>query len=149
MGRISALNILGDPWALATISVSILSWLVSFVSSIVANIQTDFPNYVWWAIAYMLICILGIITVMASNMRLIYSMAIIGYLPAGLIFSILAANSLVYQPEVSKQLAAAGFIILSKVTIIWIFHFGSTTRAPYRRVDFAGSRRLREIRLNQ
>lgn len=117
MARFSASNILGDPFALATVSISILAWLISFIGSIIANVQTDFPNYVWWAVAYMICVIAGIIVVMGSDTSLTYSNAITGYLSAGLVFTTLAVNSLVYQPQSSKQAAAAGFILLSMIIV--------------------------------
>lgn len=42
---------------------------------------------------------------------------VVGYLAAGLVFTTLAVNSLVYQDESSKQAAAAGFILLSMVIV--------------------------------
>lgn len=53
-----------------------LAWVISFVGSIVANIQTDFPNYVWWAIAYMFCCIGGVIVVIGSDSSLSYGVAV-------------------------------------------------------------------------
>lgn len=126
-------NILGDPFALATVSISILAWLITFIGSIIANVQTDFLNYVWWTVAYMICVLVGIILVMGSDTSLTYSNAITGYLSAGLVFTTLAVNSLVYQPQSSKQAAAAGFILLSMIIIIWIFYFGSTPQASHRR----------------
>lgn len=133
MARFNHSNILGDPFALATVSISILAWLISFVGSIVANVQTDFPNYVWWAVAYMFCCIGGIVVVIGSDTSLSYGVAIVGYLASGLVFTTLAVNSLVYQPQSSKQAAGAGFILLSMVIILWIFYFGSTPQASHRR----------------
>ncbi|KAL1971044.1 hypothetical protein VTN77DRAFT_2878 [Rasamsonia byssochlamydoides] len=132
MARFSVSNVLGDPFALATISISMLAWVISFVSSVIANLQTGFPNYVWWAVVYMLGCIIGIFFVVASDTSLVYGVAVVGYLAAGLVFTTLAVNSLVYQPQASKQAAAAGFILLSMVIIVWIFYFGSTPQASHR-----------------
>ncbi|KAJ9391944.1 hypothetical protein DTO063F5_703 [Paecilomyces variotii] len=132
MARFRVANVIGDPFALATISISILAWLITFVACIVANIQSDFPNYAWWAVAYMLCIIVGVTVVIGSDTSLVYGVAIVGYLAAGLVFTTLGVNSLVYQSQSSKQAAAAGFILLSMVIIVWVFYFGSTPQAAHR-----------------
>ncbi|KIW57443.1 hypothetical protein PV05_05994 [Exophiala xenobiotica] len=131
-GRIDFGHIVGDPFALATISISLLAWLIAFISSIIANIQDPFPKYAWWTVAYMLCCILGVTFVFATNSSGTYSMAVVGYLAAGLVMTTSAVNSLVYQPQGAMEAAAAGHILLSMVAIIWIFYFGSTPQAAHR-----------------
>ena len=42
---------------------------------------------------------------------------IVGFLAAGLTYSTAVINSLVYDPEGAKEAAAAGFILLSMVTV--------------------------------
>jgi len=39
------------------------------------------------------------------------------YLAAGLVFTTISVNSLVYEPQASKQAAAAGFILQSMVIV--------------------------------
>jgi len=124
--------IVGDPFALATISIGLLAWLIAFIASIIADIQDPFPKYAWWTVAYMLACIIGIIVVFATNSVQTYSIAIVGYLAAGLVMTTSAVNSLVYQPQGAMEAAAAGHILLSMVAIIWIFYFGSSPAAAHR-----------------
>lgn len=125
-------HIIGDPFALATISISVLAWLIAFISSIVADVRAAFPNYAWWGIVYMLGCIAGVTVVFASDSADTYSIAIVGFLAAGLVFTTSAVNSLVYSPQGAEEAAAAGFILLSMIAIIWMFYFGSTPQAAHR-----------------
>ncbi|KAK2794019.1 Transmembrane osmosensor [Emmonsiellopsis sp. PD_5] len=125
-------NILADPFALITLSTAMIGWLLSFATSVVADIQGIFPNYAWWGIAYMLILIIGVTIVLGSGTSHIYSVAIVGYLTAGLGLTTLAVNSLVYAEGAANQASAAGFILMSIVIIFWIFFFGSTPESTPR-----------------
>lgn len=80
----------------------------------------------------MLGCIVGIIVVVASASQETYHVAIVGFLAAGLVFTTSAVNSLVYSPHGEMEAAAAGFILLSMIAIVWIFYFGSTPTASHR-----------------
>lgn len=125
-------HIIGDPFALATISIAMLAWFIAFVASIVAQVQSAFPNFAWWAVVYMLFCIVFVFVVVASDTSMTYHVAIVGFLSAGLVLTSSAVNSLVYSPEGAKEAAAAGHILLSMVAIVWIFYFGSTPSAVSR-----------------
>lgn len=92
-------------------------WLIAFVSSIIANIDQEYPNYSWWALAYMFCCIIGVIVAVAADAIYTYHVAIVGYLAAGLVLTTSSANSLIYYPNGAKEAAAAGFILLSMVQV--------------------------------
>ncbi|KAL1894866.1 Transmembrane osmosensor [Sporothrix stenoceras] len=128
---ISLGNIIGDPFALATISISALAWIISFISSIVAQIQTksNFPTYTWWTIVYYFFVIAGVFVVVASDTSQTYHVAVVGYLACGLVLTTSSVNGLVYSSNGAKEAAAAGFILLSMVTIVWMFYFGSAPSA--------------------
>lgn len=129
-------NIIGDPFALATISIAVIAWIITFVSSIISQIHSDFPNYSWWAIAYMFCCVLGVLVTVASDSIYTYHVAIVGFLAAGLVFTTSAVNSLVYSSDGAHEAAAAGFILLSMVAIVWIFYYGSQpTSVPRHAID--------------
>ncbi|KND87820.1 High osmolarity signaling protein SHO1 [Tolypocladium ophioglossoides CBS 100239] len=123
-------NILGDPFALATISISLLAWFIAFISSIISQTQaTDadrFPPYAWWAIVYSLFLIAGVFVVVASDSVHTYHVAVTGYLAGGMVLVTSSVSSLVYSKSGAREAAAAGFILLSMVMIVWIFYFGST-----------------------
>ncbi|ROW10554.1 hypothetical protein VMCG_02008 [Cytospora schulzeri] len=124
-------NIIGDPFALATISISALAWVISFIASIIAQIQTgdSFPTYTWWTIVYYFFIVPGVFVVVASDTAQTYHVALVGYLACGLVLTTSSVNSLVYSANGAKEAASAGFILLSMVTIVWIFYFGSAPSA--------------------
>lgn len=76
MGKFRLSNILGDPFALVTLSISILAWLIAFVSSIIADLQTDYPNIDWWANCYMFCVIVGIVITFATDTCNVYGVAV-------------------------------------------------------------------------
>lgn len=81
---------MGDPFALATISIayvsicgnaktgltSQLAWLITFVASVIARIRGDFPNFAWWAIAYLLCVVVGVFIVVGSDSTHTYQVAV-------------------------------------------------------------------------
>ncbi|KAI0419661.1 hypothetical protein EKO27_g7553 [Xylaria grammica] len=130
--RMSFGNVIGDPFALATISIAALSWVISFIGSIIGQINSDprdpdrmFPPFVWWSIVFMFFLIPAVFTVVASDSIQTYHVALVGYMGAGLVLTSSSVNSLIYSGESSRQAAGAGFILLSMVNIVWIFYFGS------------------------
>jgi len=126
-------NILGDPFALATISIAMLAWFIAFIGSIIATVShapnDGFPNYSWFTVAYMLCCIIGVFVVIASDTTQTYHVAIVGFLATGLVLTSSSVNSLIYSSNGAKEASAAGHILLSMVSIVWIFYFGSTPSA--------------------
>ncbi|KAI0118228.1 hypothetical protein GGR51DRAFT_545501 [Nemania sp. FL0031] len=130
--RMSMGNVIGDPFALATISIAALSWLISLIGSIIGQINSDpndkinmFPKFVWWSIVFMFLLIPAVFVVVASDSIQTYHVALVGYMGAGLVLTSSSVNSLIYFSESARQAAGAGFILLSMVNIIWIFYFGS------------------------
>ncbi|KAL6705673.1 Transmembrane osmosensor [Coniothyrium glycines] len=148
MGRI-----VGNPFALATISSSILAWLIAFIGSIISAIRGGFPNFAWWTLVFMFFCIVGITVTVASDVERTYHVAIVGFLAAGLVFTSSSVNSLVYSSAAPLQAAAAGYILLSMIAILWIFYYGSQPQASHRAFvdsyalhkEHAGSRSSRPI----
>ncbi|KAI9814530.1 MAG: Transmembrane osmosensor [Thelocarpon impressellum] len=135
---VSVGHIIGDPFALATISIAILAWLIAFVACVIAAINSKndrlnpFPNYVWWTNVYMFICIVGIVTAVVTASVQTYHVAIVGFMAAGIVLTSSAVNSLVYSSDPRREAAAAGHILLAMISIVWIFYFGSTPEAGSR-----------------
>ncbi|KAF2720218.1 hypothetical protein K431DRAFT_295427 [Polychaeton citri CBS 116435] len=126
-------NIFGDPFPLATIGIALAGWIIAFVSSIISDVNSGFPNFAWWALVYSFFCILGVIVAVASDSVYTYHVAMVGFLSACLVFTTSSVNSLIYYSDPAKEAAAAGFILLSMVAIVWIFYYGSQPSASHRR----------------
>ncbi|KAF1988870.1 high osmolarity signaling protein sho1 [Aulographum hederae CBS 113979] len=124
--------IIGDPFALATVSIAILAWLIALVSSIIADIQENFPNYAWWALVYMFFVICGVVTTLGTDSEYNYHVATTAFLAAGLVFNTSAVNNLVYSPNGAKEASAAGFILLSMISVVWILYYGTQPNASPR-----------------
>ncbi|KAL5611409.1 hypothetical protein BROUX41_000979 [Berkeleyomyces rouxiae] len=128
-------NVVGDPFALATLSISMLAWFIVFIASIISQIQTAnrvFPPFAWWTTVYLLFVNIGVFVVIASDAIQTYHVAIVGYLSAGLILGSSSVDNLIYSSRGPFQAAAAGFILLCIVQIVWIFYFGSAPSAVTR-----------------
>jgi len=126
-------NIFGDPFPLATLGIAFSGWMIAFVSSIISDVQGDYPNYCWWSLAFMLLCIVSVFVTVAMDSVHTYRVALVGLFSAGLVFTTSSVNSLIYYSDAAKEAAAAGFILLSMVSMVWIFYYGSEPTASHRR----------------
>jgi SHO1 osmosensor len=134
-------NIMGDPFALATTSIASIAWVLVFIASIIGQIEardpnvvrengnTGYPTFAWWTTVYMLFSIIGVFVVIAADVIQTYHVAVTGYMACGLVLTSSSVNTLVYTASGARQAAAAGFILLSMVVIVWIFYFGSAPHA--------------------
>ena len=53
-----------------------LAWLITFIASIISAVRTSFPNFAWWAIAYLFCVIVGVFVVVGSDATHIYRVAV-------------------------------------------------------------------------
>ena len=70
----------------------------------------------------MFFVILGVTFAVAANAVYTYHVAMVGFLAAGLVFTTSSVNSLIYWSDKAKQAAAAGFILLSMVSVSPTFY---------------------------
>lgn len=84
-----------------------------------AQIQTTqgFPTYTWWTVVFYFFLIPGVFVVVASDTIQTYHVALVGYMACGLVLTTSSVNGLVYSTNGAKEAAAAGFILLSMVTV--------------------------------
>ena len=65
----------------------------------------------------MLGCIGLVFVTVATDSVYTYHVAIVGFLAAGLVFTTSSVNSLIYYSDGAKEAGAAGFILLSMVSV--------------------------------
>lgn len=123
-------NIIGDPFALATISISGLAWIIAFAGFIAAAVQASddpgFNNFPWWSAIYSLLLNIFVFVIVASDTIHTYHVALTAYCAAGIVLTSVAIHALIYQESGARQAAAAGFVLLAIIQMIWTFYFGST-----------------------
>jgi SHO1 osmosensor len=68
-------------------------------------------------VVYYFFVVAGVFVVIASDSATTYQVAVVGYLAAGLVLTTSSVNGLVYSDNGAKEAAAAGFILLSMVTV--------------------------------
>ncbi|KAK9244474.1 hypothetical protein V1506DRAFT_578641 [Lipomyces tetrasporus] len=128
--------LIGDPFALATISVAAIGWFIALAASIVADVGGPYPQFSWWGIVYEFLVICGVIYVIGANAIEPYRIAIVGFTAAALVYTTNSTNNLVYTGRAADAAAAAGHILLSIINILWIFYFGTTSDAgPHAFID--------------
>lgn len=66
---------------------------------------------------FFLALIVGILIVVASDSTQTYHVAIVGYLGCGLVLATSSVNGLIRSSQGAMEASAAGFILLSMVTV--------------------------------
>lgn len=118
-------NVLGDPFALATISIAIAAWFLTFIASIAAKAQggvsgNHFPSLAWWAIVLNLLIIGSVFLIVASDTIQTYNVAMTTYQGVSLAILSVTIHTTVFVPSAAWQAAAAGFILLAIVMVSYI-----------------------------
>lgn len=138
-------NLFGDPFAISSISISILSWVIAMGGSIASASNNEvFPRFTWWGLAYQIMIIFMMIVLYCYDVVDYYKLFLTGASAVSFIYSTNSATNLVYSAGAEKAAASAGVILLSIVNLIWIFYFGSDNASPTNR--WVDSFSLRGIR---
>lgn len=123
-------NLLSDPFALSSISITFLSWCIAIAGSIATAADSNFPRFTWWGIAYQFLILFIVIVVYCYDLVDYYKNFITGATAVSFIYNTNSATILVYGDGSRKAAASAGVILLSIVNLIWIFYYGSDSASP-------------------
>jgi len=110
-----------------------LAWIIAFFGAIFGAIQTEkFPNFTWFSLIICFFVIVGVFVVIASDAVQTYHVALVGYLSLMLSCSASQSNQFVYSVNGARQASAAGFILLTMISVRLIHPplFMHPARAP-------------------
>jgi SHO1 osmosensor len=116
-------NILGDPFALATISISMLAWIIAFAAFIAVAVaegarDVDYYKFPWWSAIYSLCLNIMVFVVVASDTIHTYHVAVTAYCAAGVVLTSIAIQPLIYNSnDGARQASAAGFVLLAMIQV--------------------------------
>ena len=127
-------NLFGDPFAISTISIAIISWVIAIVGSIAAaSTNETFPRFTWWGIAYQFLLLIILILLYSFDTVDYYKSFLTGAFAVAFVYNTNSATNLVYATGSKKAAAAAGVILLSVINLIWIFYYGGDNASPTNR----------------
>lgn len=127
-------NFLGDPFALSTISIAFISWLITLGGSAAsASDNETFPRFTWWGIAFQFVIIIALIIFYTYDLVDYYRPFLIGSISICFVYNTNSATNLVYSVGSRKAAASAGVILLSIVNFIWLFYYGGDNASPVNR----------------
>ncbi|SMN18234.1 similar to Saccharomyces cerevisiae YER118C SHO1 Transmembrane osmosensor [Maudiozyma saulgeensis] len=127
-------NLFGDPFAISTISIAIISWVIAIVGSIAAaSTNETFPRFTWWGIAYQFLLLVILVLLYSFDTVDYYKNFLTGAFSVAFVYNTNSATNLVYATGSKKAAAAAGVILLSVINLIWIFYYGGDNASPTNR----------------
>lgn len=127
-------NLFGDPFAIATISMACISWVIAIVGSIAsASTNETFPRFTWWGIAYQFLLLIILTLIYSYDTVDYYKNFLTGAFAVSFVYNTNSATNLVYADGSKKAAASAGVILLSVINLIWIFYFGGDNASPTNR----------------
>lgn len=139
-------NILTDPFAISTLSISFISWFIELGGSIAATTDNEpFPRFTWWGIAYQLLVNIMLIIFYCCDLLDYYKLFLTSAMGVAFIYNSNSTTNLIYSEGSRKAVASAGAILLSIINFIWMVYFGGDNASPLNRwidsFSMASSRR--------
>lgn len=119
--------IMGDPFALSTISIGIIGWIIALGGSIGAS--SEFKNFGWWGLAFEFFVILCVFLVVATDSVEPYRQCLLAFLGVATVYVTNSTNNVVYNGTPSSSASGAGHILLSIINFLWMIYFGTTHEA--------------------
>lgn len=127
-------SFLGDPFAIGTISIAFVAWVIALGGSIaVASSSVSFPRFSWWSIVYQILVLLTLFGMYCMDLVDYYRTFLTCAVGVAFVYTSNSTNSIVYNQGSNSGAAAAGFILLSMINLVWVFYFGGDNASPTNR----------------
>ncbi|GMM36942.1 osmosensor [Saccharomycopsis crataegensis] len=127
-------NITTDPFALGTLSVGFVSWII-FIGGCAASSDTkfNFPRFSWWSIAFEFSLIVVLFLFYCYDLIDSYRNFLSASFAVAFIYSTNSANNLVYSSGSALAAASSGVILISMINMIWLIYYGGDNDSPINR----------------
>ncbi len=127
-------NFYADPFAISSISLAIVSWVIAIGGSISsASTNESFPRFTWWGIVYQFLIICSLMLFYCFDLVDHYRIFITTSIAVAFVYNTNSATNLVYADGPKKAAASAGVILLSIINLIWILYYGGDNASPTNR----------------
>ncbi|CUM62590.1 uncharacterized protein PRCAT00000142001 [Priceomyces carsonii] len=121
-------NFYGDPFAIATVSFGIMSWIIGIAGA--GSAPDVVSHFTWWALVYQIIIVLVVLLLYLFNTLELYKFTLVGLLSVAFVYTTNATNNQIYRSSSGSQCCAAGCILSSILNVIWIVYFGGHPESP-------------------
>lgn len=125
-------NITSDPFALGTLSVGFVSWLIFLGGCTAANEIKgfNFPRFSWWTLAYEFALIVTLFLLYCFDLVDSYRTFLTASFAVAFSFLTNSANVLVYSNGSALAAASTGVILISMINMIWLIYYGADSDSP-------------------
>jgi len=113
---------------LFTSILSILGWLIAFISQIIATSRYghNAVGTLWFAIFLQLFLIIGVLYTLASDSIAMHRFQIAVFGGAAMIYAVYGVNQGIFAPmQAALNAMSAGWLVLAFVDILWVLYFTS------------------------
>ncbi|KAH3902566.1 osmosensor SHO1 SCDLUD_000146 [Saccharomycodes ludwigii] len=127
-------RLLGDPFAVSSLSIALISWIIALVGSITSAAASEiFPKFTWWGLVYQFIILVFLFFFYCFDVVDYYKNFLASSLAVAFLYNTNSTTNLIYSDGSKKAAASAGCVLLSMIDLIWIFYFGADNGSPSNR----------------
>ncbi|AET40984.1 osmosensor SHO1 Ecym_7134 [Eremothecium cymbalariae DBVPG len=123
-------NLIGDPFAISTLSITLIAWIIALGGSIPSP---QYPTFSWFAIGYQFLVMLCVLIFYLFDLIDYYRTFLASGVAVAFFYTSASLSTVLYQDKPSFAAASAGLTMLSIVDFLWMFYFGADNASPSNR----------------